>query len=269
MSGPIYRVKAQIATKLQRIFRLAPKVKSGPGKGLRFDGGPDTQRFSAGDYERPVQSAIASIICPGDVCYDVGANLGFFSLLCGRFAGPNGAVYAFEPVPKNAGMIERNAHLNSLNNIKVWKIALSRVNGQGELLLARHVGGAVLKGAGVPPDLEGHLMVEIRTVDSLIEAEQIPPPNFVKIDVEGAEMDVLQGMENALMRYAPAVLAELDDETVTRCERKVSLCESFLQDLGYRTQLLSNAYPDGRWFVRHFIARRPDMAMRAETSFKS
>lgn len=239
-----------------RLFRKVPEIDSGPGKGLRFDAGHGTKLFTAGEYERPVQEAAMSLVKPGDVCYDIGANLGFFTVLLGRLVENMGIVYAFEPVPANAAMIKRNARLNRLSNVKVLRVACSIQSGRSELLLADHVGGAVLKSAGVPPDLAGSLMVETSTVDALVASRQIKPPNFVKIDVEGAEMDVLKGMETVLRQWAPAVIIEVDDATRTECDAKLELCRTFLHDLRYRTQILPNSYVDGAWFVRHFVATK-------------
>jgi FkbM family methyltransferase len=234
---------------------MVPKVASGPGKGLRFDAGSGVNQCASGEYERPVQEAIVAIAHPGDVFYDVGANLGFFSVLVGRLVGTSGAVYAFEPVPANASMVERNARQNGLSNIKVLRIALCREDGMGELLLTHYVGGAVLKSVGTPPlDLSGSVMVETACLDRLVDRQHIKPPNIVKIDVEGAEMDVLLGMESILRRWHPKIVLELDDETEAGCEDKVSACQSFLHNLGYQTELLANAYPNTSWYVRHFIA---------------
>jgi FkbM family methyltransferase len=231
-------------------------IASGPARRLRFDAGPDTARFEKGDYEYAVQQTLASLARPGDVCYDIGANLGFFSILLGRLVGPTGVVHAFEPVPANAAIIKRNAHLNGLGNIRVMEIALTRRDGDAELLLAQHVGGAVLKDVGPPPDPAGCITVRIASVDTLIERGVIAPPRLAKIDVEGAEMDVLIGMERALRDYSPVVVLELDGSTQSLCESKVSECRTYLESLGYGAEPLPNSYPDGRWFVRHFVAAR-------------
>ena len=248
-------VRRRVGSKLRRMFRIIPKIKSGPGSGLCFDAGSASERFLSGAYERPVQEAIASMVRFGHVCYDIGANLGFFSLLFGRFAGPGGLIYAFEPVPGNADAIDRNARLNGLANVKILRIALCQVDGTEQLLLARHVGGATLQSAGVPPDHTGSLMVRTAAVDTLVKNRAIPPPNIVKIDVEGAELDVLRGMERVLRTWGPAVIVEVDDQTAAGCEEKVSSCQTFLRGLGYHVELLPNSYPDGKWFVRHFAAR--------------
>jgi hypothetical protein len=98
--------------------------------------------------------------------------------------------------------------------------------------------------------------VETASLDTLVGHHRIRPPNIVKIDVEGAEIEVLQGMEGVLRAWGPTVIVELDDESVVACEKKVVACQSFLSDLSYRTRLLPNSYPDGRWFVRHILAVR-------------
>ena len=105
---------AGIGEACRRALAGPAAIEAGPGKGLRFDVGADTVRFEKGDYEQPVQQALASLALPGDVCYDIGANLGFFSILLGRLVGPTGIVYAFEPVPANAAVVERNARINDL-----------------------------------------------------------------------------------------------------------------------------------------------------------
>jgi FkbM family methyltransferase len=252
--GAAKRSLVHFGTTSQRIIGAVAQIESGPGKGLRFDAGADTHRFASGQYERPVQEALAKAVRPGSVCYDIGANLGFFSVLLAHLAGPTGSIYAFEPLPANAAMIERNALLNRFRNVRVFKLALSRVDGQEELLVAHHVGGAVLKSAGAPPDLAGSLTVKTAALDTLVDREQVNPPNFVKIDVEGAELDVLYGMRKVLQNWHPTLIMELDDESAIACEKKVSLCQSFLSDLGYRTEFLTNSYPDGGWFVLHFLA---------------
>ena len=244
----------RIGAACKRALGGVSRIRSGPGKGLRFDAGLHTRRFACGRYEIPVQQALAALVRPGDVCCDIGANLGFFSILLGRLAGPSGSVYAFEPVPTNASTIERNARLNRMRNIVVMEVALSGTDGEDELLLARHVGGAVLRSAGTPPDLVGSAVVQTAALDTLLERQRVAPPDIVKIDVEGAEMEVLRGMDRTLRLRSPTIVLELDDATSAGCEKKTNSCQSYLHDLGYRTTLLRNSYPDGQWFVAHVLA---------------
>jgi FkbM family methyltransferase len=232
-----------------------PRIASGPGKGLCFDGGHATDGFVSGEYECPVQNAVTSLVRGGDVFYDIGANVGFFSVLASRFVGPVGVVYAFEPVPANASMVERNARLNRLGNIEVMRVAVSHHTGKSELYLAHYAGGAALKSAGVPPDLAGTIVVDTSSIDDLVNLRRIRPPDIVKIDVEGAELEVLHGMLQVLMEWTPKVILEVDDADETRCEGKLASCRKFLADLHYRCEVLPKSYKDGGWFVRHLVAR--------------
>ena len=239
----------------RRLLGRVPRIESGAGKGLRFDAGLSTAGFVSGEYEYPVQSAIASLLRGGDVFYDIGANVGYFTVLAGRLVGPTGAVYAFEPVPSNASIVERNARLNHMENIETLRVAVSHQTGKSELYLAHYAGGAALKSAGPPPDLAGSILVDTSSIDDLVKHRRIRPPDVVKIDVEGAELDVLHGMLKVLQEGNPKVILEVDDADEMRCDGKLNACREFLQDLQYRIEVLPKSYKDGKWFVRHFIAR--------------
>ena len=240
----------------RRICGWVPRVESGPGKGLRLDAGTATDLFLQGNYEGPVQDAVSSLIKPGGVFFDVGANIGFFSILAARIVGPTGGILAFEPVPQNAALIERNARLNNFNNIRVFKLALTSKTGKEELLLARYAGGAALKTAGIPPDHSGNLIVETSTLDDFVESRKVPPPDIVKIDVEGAELNVLHGMVETLRNCGPKLIIEVDDATLGKCEEKLRACQEFLSGFDYRSEVLPPSYRDGHWFVRHMVAQR-------------
>jgi FkbM family methyltransferase len=239
----------------RRMLGWVPRIAAGPGKGLRFDAGPATAMFVSGDYEVAVQNAFVSLLREGDVFYDIGANVGFFSVLAGRLVGQAGAVHAFEPVPANASMVERNAQLNHLGNIEVFRVAVSNQTGKSELYLADHAGGAALKSAGVPPDLAGVIVVDTSSIDDHVNLRRMRPPNVVKIDVEGAELEVLHGMLEVLQEWSPKIILEVDDAERKRCEEKMTACKEFLTNLRYRIEGLPKSYKDGRWFVRHLVAR--------------
>jgi FkbM family methyltransferase len=244
-----------VANLFQKLAGRVPRIEAGLAFGLRFDAGPEAAAYVKGAVEVPVQETLSASLKTGAIFYDVGANVGFFSVLAGRIVGSAGTVYAFEPVPQNASRLENNARLNNLNNVEVIKIALSGRCGQSELLLARHSGGAVLRGAGIPPDFTESIAVETYTMDVFIEKEQLRPPNLVKIDVEGAELDVLKGMSGVLRKYGPKIILEIDDKVQSRCLDKLSACRKFLRDMGYKINILPNSYRDGNWFVRHLFAK--------------
>jgi len=249
-----------------RFLGPVPNIESGPGKGLRFDGGSASHLFSSGRYELPVQEVLGSMLSPGNVFCDIGANAGFFSILASRLVGPSGRVFALEPVPRNASMVEKNARLNHMTNIEVLRMAASERSGPSELLLAEYAGGAVLKGAGSPPDLAGSLTVDTSTIDDLVTHKKMRPPDAVKIDVEGAELAVLRGMVETLRKWAPRLIVEVDDAEQGKCEEKLWACCAFLKDLHYDSEVLENSYRDGNWFVRHFVAL-PNAHLRPQPEF--
>jgi FkbM family methyltransferase len=235
-------------------------VHSISGQRLRLDLRPDDGLFKAGDYELPIQRMVEEYLPEGGVFYDVGANLGFFSVLAGRLAGARGAVYAFEPVPGNAARIQKNASLNGLSNVRVVGAAVSDVSGEAELFLAEYGGGSGLASAGKPPDMIGSMRVGTITLDEHARQPGVRMPHLVKIDVEGAELDVLKGMTSLLRTQRPAVIMEFDDPVLSGCERKLATCSALLESHGYRCSPIAAWYPDGAWFVRHLLSVHPNQS---------
>jgi FkbM family methyltransferase len=165
--------------------------------------------IACGMLETSVQEALVRHLGPGDVLLDVGANLGFFSLLGSRLVGSRGHVYALEPVPENALAIRRHAELNHAGNVSVMELAAARCPGTGRLQLVDDRSWSKLEGYGDHPGTERVMEVELVSIDQLIEAGTLPAPSLVKIDVEGAELDVLHGMKATLERARPAVICEV------------------------------------------------------------
>lgn len=230
-------------------------IRSGPARGLRFDAGPSNPAYALGSNELPVQNALLEYVRPGGVLYDVGANVGYFSVIGGRDLRPSGRVYAFEPVPANAMWIRRNARLNRLRNIVVLEAAASDTSGRSELLVTRYSGGSVLASADHrAPDVERRITVETIAVDDLVFSRRLPAPTVVKIDVEGAELQVLRGMIRTLRQIRPIVIYEIDDVSQDRYERKQQACDDLLHTAGYVTRQLPDSYSGSRWIVRHTVA---------------
>ena len=138
--------------KLSALFSDVRRIAGGEGTGLRIIPLEGDREIALGSYETPVQKALLDNVAAGGVVYDIGANVGFFSLLAARRVGPQGRVYALEPVARNAAAIERSARLNGFGAIEVFAKAAGAASGIAELNLARHIGGAVLASVGAPPD---------------------------------------------------------------------------------------------------------------------
>jgi FkbM family methyltransferase len=232
--------------------RRAASMTVGPGRGLLFAPGPSNSAYASGGNELPVQEALERHLRPGAVFYDVGANVGFFSVIGARLVGNTGVVYAFEPVPENATYVRLNARLNRFRNIKVVEKAVSRCSGAGELWLAGYSGGSSLTLA--PPDARRRLAVKLVSIDDLVYGQGQAVPAVLKIDVEGAEIDVLRGMSRTLAEIKPAIVYEIDDERRDAYDEKCLECENLLRGFGYRVEPLKPSYPDIEWIVGHFLA---------------
>ncbi|MDY7024402.1 MAG: FkbM family methyltransferase, partial [Cyanobacteriota bacterium] len=229
-------------------------LSQGVGAGLKFNSDYSNRDYATGTYELPIQQALEKYLKPNSVFYDIGANIGFFTVIAAQLVGESGRVYAFEPVPKNADRIRHNAEINEFSQVTVFEKAVAASAGTAELLLAHHSGGATLASAGTPPDLRGKMDVELVSIDELISAQKIQPPTIVKIDVEGAEIAVLQGMIQTLKQFKPILIYEVDDGDKTAFDTKNQELETFITALGYEIIPLEAAYANINWNVGHAIA---------------
>lgn len=208
-------------------------VPMGLGGGLQLDlnGIPLSHAhigsLAFGNLEQSVQEAMLRHIGRGGVFYDIGANIGFFALLAAHMVGLDaGRVYAFEPTPDNADEIRRNVVLNGLPNVTVIEKAVGAERGTGRLQVVDDQSWSKLIETGEHPFTERVMDIGVVAVDDLVAAGEIEPPTVVKIDVEGFELPVLEGMRRTLAEHRPVVICELHD---THAE-----FAAFMRDAGYR-----------------------------------
>lgn len=244
----------RLVSKLLDVFSERHVIAAGEAAGLILVSRGADPDFARGTYERPIQQAIASHLMPGDTFFDIGANVGFFSLIAARCVGKDGRVYAFEPVPQNADAITRSAQLNGFDIIRVFPEAIAATTGRAELLLARHIGGAALASAETPPDMTGHLEVDVTTLDDAIVQRGLRPPTLIKLDVEGAELNAFRGMMETLRTHRPKIIYEVDDPTREGLDRKARLIAALLTSAGYALAALPASYPGQGWHVQHVFA---------------
>lgn len=231
------------------------RVEAGPGAGLLISRAGASADYRHGTNELPVQAAVVDGLAPGGAFLDVGANVGFFSLLAARAVGPEGSVHAIEPVPFNIGQIKVNAAANRFGNVSVVEAAASSSSGTTTLLLAEHPGGAVVASAGAPPDPAGSVEVRAVTVDELVASGEVPPPTLVKIDVEGAEVAALEGMADTLRTHRPLVVCEVDGADDESLAARRAQIVALLERSGYEVEPLERSYDGGDWSVEHLVAR--------------
>lgn len=171
----------------------------------------------------------------GDVVYDIGANAGFFTLLASKLAGPRGVVYAFEPVPRNLNYLQRHVSLNACENVRILPIAVAATSGMARFAIAHN-----LSQGGISES--GELEVQTRSLDDIV-ASGTARPNFLKIDVEGAESEVLAGASALLRESHPVTLLS------THGWQQHERCSEMLRGLGYALQLLRDGTADGNYML--------------------
>ena len=145
---------------------------------------------------------------PGGVFFDVGANAGFIALSVGAHFRDEVEVVAFEPQPGLARTIAISARLNGLTCFRVFDVMLGATDGEAKLYLVAHA----LHASAIARET-GAMAIDrpAARIDSLVEAGAVPAPTVVKIDVEGAELDVLRGAERLLRERSPSLVIETNE----------------------------------------------------------
>lgn len=174
-----------------------------------------------GTFENAELEFAGRYLKPGDCAFDIGANVGVFSVVFGRATANNGCVFAFEPVPANAARLKQNLERNLLKHVQVQPIALGSSEAELEIHLAEdaayHSFGPVEK-----PFRTLHVLpVRVRRLDDVWRELGSPNVAFLKIDVEGAEDDVLAGGLECLASCQPVVLIEANrPEHLARLQKR-------------------------------------------------
>lgn len=176
-------------------------------------------RILLGTYEPEQTGLFREWVRPGDTVLDVGAHVGYYSLLASMLAGDGGQVWAFEPNPQNHRFLLEHARVNGRGNVRVEQAAVSDANGS-----ARFDFGT---GSGTGHLAEGGAL-EVRTVrlDDFCRERNLRP-SAIKIDVEGAEGAVLEGARETIAAARPVVFLSTHGPEVHR------RCVEWLRGAGY------------------------------------
>lgn len=194
--------------------------------------------------ENPEYEVMKSLLSDGDTFVDVGANFGTFSLLASRIVGASGTVIAVEPQERLAAMIEESLMLSEIQHCKVERVACGSASGERTLLVPVDDSGRAGFFAGFsgrPGHTEQRVMVT--TLDALLERHRGTPPTLIKIDVEGSEIDVLDGAESTIREFMPAILVELNRWSAEAAGRTTHEVMERLRSLGYSSFSSTEAYP--------------------------
>jgi FkbM family methyltransferase len=194
-------------------------------------------------YEQDEIRFVRRMVKPGDSAIDVGGHIGFFTMQMAAAVGPDGRVYAFEPLDANASLLERSIAENGFGDrVRFRRAAVGAAPGTATLTFPAETlnsGGAYLLKDGSAP-LAGNQKKEVPVV-ALDALELRRPVRFIKMDVEGAEPQVLRGAVRILTEDKPVILSELHPTQLERASG-VSAGEFLAQiaALGYRAHRIEH-----------------------------
>ena len=205
-------------------------ILQGPLRGKKWIVGSQRHAFWLGAYEPHMQRLIEREVRAGTIVYDVGANVGFYTLLAAHLT-VTGKVFAFEPLPANVAYLNKHLDLNLIKNVTVFDVAISD-----------HVGWSSFaqEGTGAMGRLQdrGSLRVATTTLDALLQEEKIAPPNYIKMDIEGEEIKALAGAQVCFRENRPILFLAIHGNSVQRA------CCEVLRSWHYDISVIEQSSPE-------------------------
>ena len=183
----------------------------------------------AGQTEAVVDFARLAGFRPGGVLYDLGANVGWYTLLGSALGASH--IYSFEPLPSNVAILREHLRLNRIKNYGLFEAAVGQAAGTARFEVGKSNSIGHLSGRNSDDGIE----VQVVALDGLIESEGLRPPDVIKCDIEGAELDALHGARRTLEEHGPTILLATHTRALHRN------CRDYLQALGYSTEAIPGA----------------------------
>lgn len=193
--------------------------------------------YLSGEYEGPTTAVIKTILKPGGLFVDVGANIGYFTLLASSCVGPDGKVVAIEPLPDLRERLRTNIVLNDFRVCTVLDVAIS----DSEHVVDFFEGPAHHRGLSALTPVDGVSRVHrVRSLPMSVAIDKAEKIDLVKIDVEGAEFQVLRGMSEIFQAQRPDLIVEISDSLLRRFDHSgKDVCDT-LRDWGYDMYMIDS-----------------------------
>jgi len=238
--------------------RLWIRIPEGLGAGLWIYADPRFELgYTNGDHEPWMQDLLRAELHPGECYYDVGAHSGFFCLIAARCVGPSGTVLAIEADPQNAAILKENVCKNDLGQIELLQAAAWSSPGQVTFEQASEASnrtqGRVASGT---ESGSSRISIEAVRLDDLVFAQGHRAPNFIKMDVEGAEWEALQGARRLLDEIKPKLLCEVHDPG------QMDQIRRYLEQFGYRAEEWKPVHPHYSDYRQLYIWAAPRQSLR-------
>jgi FkbM family methyltransferase len=226
-------VVKQIQASFQKAFlnnkTFIATISAGPAKGLVFPVEmPQDKGMWIGTWETEFSEALAAEIKPGNICYDIGSYKGYYAGIMALKGAQQ--IYLFEPMPKNIQKITEMIQLNQSLPLNLVEAAVSNSDGEISFMIMEEDTMGKLEQSTFQQQNKSNQKIQVKTlaIDSLVYQQGFIKPDFIKIDVEGAEFSVLQGAEKTLKEYKPVLMIEIHSKEIGK------QCLEFLQSF-YQT----------------------------------
>ncbi len=183
-------------------------------------------------YEIGAVKLLRSLVHPGSIILDVGANIGTFTLPLSRAAGPTGGVHAFEPHPVLRERLTMNIALNNLRNVTVCDVALGSKQGE-EMLYGSTTANQGMASLRQQPGVETPIPCYVETIDNYVAKFKLPRVDLIKIDAQGADFSVLEGAKSTLVMHKPSLYFEVAPYDLSLFGSKPEEIYDLLHSIGY------------------------------------
>jgi FkbM family methyltransferase len=217
------------------------EIAAGSNMGLEMFLDLKTEKeYWLGTYELDLQKAVQAVVAADQIIYDIGANIGYLTLMFARILGPGGQVFAFEALPENIGRLKENIELNGFQDrVTVVNAAVTDHSGEVEFLIGPSSAMGKVQGSSGRNsfDYQDRILIEGISIDEYVEKSGIPSPNIIKLDIEGGEVLALNGMDELLINKKPILFIELHGL------ESAEMCWEILQMANYRICLMKDDFP--------------------------
>jgi len=254
----IERVRREAAGAVRRWNKPRPyRARHGIGRGLKQVGGISLilPRFLQEAPEYPEyagleEAFLRGLDLEGQTIYDVGAFQGTLTLFFAQQVGGKGRVVSFEPHPANFERLVENVGLNDFSNVLTRNIGVGRSPGELELIgPSSGLSGRASASENIKSEFESQgvdvkvFTIPVNSIDHEIDDSSLPEPDFVKIDVEGLEFDVLEGMKATIAKRKPSLFIEIHGADREDKRANASRVAGFLAEHGYSMQHVESDQP--------------------------